>query len=602
MPEENDDGRLVKYRLTSEMFNPPEDHREVEDGVYVGSPFDGMETVAGGDMIEIIDDDYTEVQTEFWAPPEILEKKDGKLELLTPSTTNRAGVAGMRTTKLGAYKCQRCGEITELQATVGDEYPNIHDCRGCERQGPFKHAYVPDEFRPTDWITTEPFWPRIDHAEESSFGRVWDNVYNYIEEHWASAGREHLYSGLTAFALSTWFRPAFNFVPHLLVIGKTETGKTRLLNTLSKVSYRGFVTASTTPSHIFRSIDLYDVTYFVSEYHDLNQEIRDSVDAVLKSGQKRGEMIGRTKSNNQDGGWVPETFDVLSHFAIATQYEPRDDIINRGFRVTTRPADRPMPPTLKDATDIRNEALWLRCRYLRSGEMTDAQNQAEQQFTNMGIDGRLREALWAPLTMAILSDRDISNFIEVMADAAEQDKEESEDAMVLRCVVDEVYERLTDSQTTIGTSDGSWSRLKVPYADICAAYEEMTGVEMTSSKLGHVIKRLGLKKERYRDGTYIQDDELQSKLKRLCEENNVKWTPAQNAEDAEDLPQNDRVKKLYSIIEDVEDENDGSAPIDEVVAKADEEGLDPDWAESTIETHRTEGNLLRDGPDAVRTY
>jgi len=601
MSDDDDADRLVKYRVISEVFNPPEDHREVEDGVYVGEPFDGLETAAGGEWIEIIDDDWVEVQTEYWAPPEILEKMDGSLKLLYPKESNRLGSGGMQTGLIGAYRCQRCSGITELPATKGDDLGGPHECSGCERQGPFKHAYIPDEFRPADWLTTDPFWPRIDHAEESSFGRVWDKVYNYIEEHWASAGREYLYEGLTAFAISTWFRPAFEFVPHLLVIGKTQTGKTRLLNTLAQVSYHGFVTANTTPPHIFRSIDLYDVTYFVSEYHDLNQEIRDSVDAVLKSGQKRGEMIGRTQSNHSDGGWEPQTFDILSHFAIATQYEPRDDIINRGFRVTTRPADRPMPPSLDDAVDIRNEALWLRCRYLRSPAMKEAQQDAEQHFANHDIDGRLREALWAPLTVAKLADRDISNFIEVMDDAAEQDKEESEDATVLRCIVDEVYERLTDSQTTIGTSDGNWSRLKVPYADICGAYEDMTGVEMSSSKLGHIIKRLDLEKERYRDGTYIQDDQLQSKLKRLCEENNVEWTPAQNAEDADELPQGDRVEKVHNIIDDVAAENDGTAPEDEVVARAEDEGIDRDWTEDYLDKAQTKGKLLSDGSNGVRT-
>jgi len=43
-----------------------------------------------------------------------------------------------------AFECQRCGTLTVLPQSDGDEEP--HECQGCERQGPFQINYEQSEF------------------------------------------------------------------------------------------------------------------------------------------------------------------------------------------------------------------------------------------------------------------------------------------------------------------------------------------------------------------------------------------------------------------------------------------------------------------------
>lgn len=121
----------------------------------------------------------------------------------------------------------------------------------------------------------------------------------------------HLYDGLTAFATSTWLRPKFNFLPQLMM-GKHETGKTRLLTTIARIAHRGRVPVSFTPAAILRTVDKYHITLFLSEYHNLNPDLRDEVNAVIKGSQKRGGDVMWTEKG-PEGGYEPANFNIFTH-------------------------------------------------------------------------------------------------------------------------------------------------------------------------------------------------------------------------------------------------------------------------------------------------
>jgi replicative DNA helicase Mcm len=65
--------------------------------------------------------------------------------------------------------------------------------------------------------------------------------------------------------------------------------------------------------------------------------------------------------------------------------------------------------------------------------------------------------------------------------------------------------------------------------------------------------------------------------------------------------QRDRIKNIRQLIEDVEDEYDGGAPIDVVLDRAEEIGMDRSKAEHEIDKLKQKGELYQPNTDHLRT-
>lgn len=455
---------------------------------------------------------------EFHGPPEPIMTDDGTIRVLQPTDDNH----NIRKMDPGTWECHRCGTHTKTTLEDGT-LPEPQECDGCERQGPFEHAELSNEDVQAA-KQAEDMWFLPSGVDDSSYTDLWDDVHDYIRDHW-DAQESDLYHGLTAYALSTWVRPNLTFVPHLMLMGKTTGGKTRLLNTLARISYRAIVSASATPSSLFRMIDAYNVSFFVSEYHGLSHDSQLQLDNIVRAGQKHGEKV--TRATQTAHGYEPETFDPFSHIAIATQYTPDDDIVNRCIQIHSSPDRRDMPPTLDEERGqaIRNRLLYARYRLLNSDEWKDAEQQAYTFIDNQGIDGRTREKLLSLVTVAILWDH-LDSFKPFVKTIVEQDRDaaaDSEDAQFIEVVRDLAFEEIGNTATQ-GDAD-PYGAIQLSYSEIVERYEQVTGIEKSPSWIGHVCSRLGLETERKRDGTVIQDPDLGPTLQELCTDLNLGWEP-----------------------------------------------------------------------------
>lgn len=514
--------------------------------------------------------------------------------------------------EFGTWECQRCNHTTKPITEPPDQ------CQSCERKGVWQHAGGIDEPHVRAANRGVEMWEPPSDITDEHYDKLWDDLTDFIRAHWDTSD-EWLYDGLAAYAITTWLRKNLTFIPHAMLRGKTLGGKTRLLNTLKEVSYRGIVTASATPSSMFRLIDGYNVTYYISEYHGLEKEARRELDNIVRAGQKRGEVV--TRSEQITRGFEPKVYDPFTHVAIATQYEPDDDIINRCIQIQSQSADRDMPPVIDSKTgqSLRNRLLYTRFRLLEpddpneNTEWQQAETKAYDYLNEKGIEGRTREKLLSMVTVAFLWDKH-AEIRPVVGAVVDQDREaaaDSEDALVVEAIRDLGFDAL-ERQNTL--SDGNpWEGLRIPYADILDQYEEITGYEKSPTWLGHVRSRLNLGKERKRNGTLIKDPELGAKLKSLCDEMNLEW----DSDDREDLD-----------VEIIDETADGP-PADAIDRKADAEriadmlrekgcevGSDKAMAPAKIAgalmwpPERTEkalkyglsklGNLARDSQDGIR--
>jgi len=507
--------RVLVLEDVGEILGTDGEEYDLKAGDEVALPVENADALVDRGVAEPAADE-SDAPT-FAGPVEPVETDDGTVKLLQPTDDGRDITA----VALGTWKCQRCGQDIETPVADGDVEPP-HECPGCDRQGPFRHEGLPRSAEISPETFANAKWYTPSGISDEDYAELWDDVRDWIHTNWVAVD-DHLYDGLTAFAISTWLRPNFDFLPQLMVMGKHETGKTRLLTTLARVAYRARTPVSFTPAAIFRTIDKYDITLFLSEYHNLNNDLRDEVNAVIKGSQKRGEDVMRVQKS-PGGEFEPVDFDIFTHVAIGTQFDPPDDIISRCIKIQTQPADRDVPVWFDEerASELRNRLLYARFRLLKSDEWAEAEAAALEWLNERDVSGRLREKLLSLVTVADLwGKRDaLEAFVEAMEAEAEEAAAESDDALVIQAIVDLALAEVETVQT-IGDAD-PWESVEIPISDVRDRFESISDREdITSRYIGQIRKRLGLEKQRSRDGVVIADDDLEAKLRDLCEENNL---------------------------------------------------------------------------------
>lgn len=512
-------GDEVRYEVLNHQSYPDwDDHTHIEDDIYVG-PYRGeIPVFESGDIIRVIDPDYDtgEIQS-YDFPPEVIQT-GSILKLLLPTPDGR----GVQTWGFDEWECQRCGAITETKPlTVDGEIEDCepHECISCERQGPFTPPQIGETHSISsllDSVPSRPMWEAPPGAGEPEMDSLFDDVRDHIETHWD--GDEWMYDGLAAYVISTWVREELDFVPHLLVHGTHESGKTRLLNTMREVSYRCIHTAAPTAASIFRSIDSYNVTMYVSEYHDLPDEVQQQVDAVLKAGQKRGEVAMR--ATDSGGGYEPEVYDPFTHVAISTQFSVDDDMKSRCFEVHTSKTNKAMPRTVADCEDLRRRLLGFRSKYLNSDMAERASASTDEKMDEDGLFNRVGEKLHPILLVAELFNKDINEFVEHVVSRDEESASDTEEAAFTRALIDTAYD------TVGGGGDGvneDWSNVELKQTFVRDTFNSIEDRDVSSRYMTEIRDRVGLNASKYRDGVYIHHPNLKEKLKSMAASHNLDW-------------------------------------------------------------------------------
>lgn len=500
---------------------------------------------------------------------------------------------------LGTYVCQRCGTETFVPVMNGN-LQDPHQCEGCDRKGPFKHKgseHLPDGATPAAYL--DPDWHIATGCNPEGYDELWDDVKDWIETNWVTA-EDHRYAGLTAYAITTWLRPNLDFVPHLMVTGRYESGKTQLLNTLARISYRGMVPVGFTAPALFRGIDTYDYTIYLSEYHDLDDDQEDMVNQVIKGSQKRGETIMRTEKNSHDG-FTPRNFNIFTHFAIGTQFDTKDDIESRCIKIVSKPVNKEIdvPMWFDDdrADQLRNRLLYARFRLLESDAYRDAEDRALDYLLDRGIKNRLAEKLLSLVAVADLWDArdEIEPFVDAMERQHRQATAETDDALVVEAIRDLALEKV-QSEDDFGQPD-AFDDIQIPISEVTERFKDMTGREnITSGYIGQIRKRLDLDKSRGNTGTRIDDDNLTDKLEKLCRDNNLEWWP-----DTDTGRDSEQVKPMMlRLVRDEYDDRGGWVPRSALEGKAASRNVKMETARNALELLEQEGEIIRVTDDPVQ--
>ncbi|KIA60251.1 DUF3631 domain-containing protein [Nocardia vulneris] len=131
---------------------------------------------------------------------------------------------------------------------------------------------------------------------------------------------DHCYSVLALWAAHTWVSDIFYVTPRLILDSpEPGSGKTRVLELLHLLCHRPMFTFSTTPSALYRSISMYELSPTILQDEadavfgrgsSQTQDIR----ALFNAGYKRGATVQRS-AKGEDGG--VENFEVFAPVALA---------------------------------------------------------------------------------------------------------------------------------------------------------------------------------------------------------------------------------------------------------------------------------------------
>jgi hypothetical protein len=231
---------------------------------------------------------------------------------------------------------------------------------------------------------------------------LYNAVRNYIYRH-LDLPNPLAYDILTSFIFKTWIEELFDFTPYLGFYGREAVGKTRALEILKELCFRGWLTTGLTTATLFRLVEKFSPTLLIDESEFLTSEERRELIGLINAGQRRGIMIPRMKENGQEA----EFFSVYCPKAISGTQELKKATTSRMIVFTMTKNIRPVPRGIDKTEGSKLRSQLLMWRFKKMAELKNSMNlkeklvmmepKAKTEFKELEpLDGRTYE-LFYPL-------------------------------------------------------------------------------------------------------------------------------------------------------------------------------------------------------------
>lgn len=154
-----------------------------------------------------------------------------------------------------------------------------------------EEVYVP--------MPKSPFAPIEDPLPYNSIDDLFNEIKQFVYDH-VDFTDASCYDVIAAFVLASWRAEEFDTAPYILFLGDYGTGKTRALEILQQLAYRGIASASISAPALVRLLQKYRVTMLIDETELLNNESRQELVAILNSGYKKGQFYIRAQHDGPE--------------------------------------------------------------------------------------------------------------------------------------------------------------------------------------------------------------------------------------------------------------------------------------------------------------
>lgn len=338
-------------------------------------------------------------------------------------------------------------------------------------------------------------WPlAVEPQDFVSETDLFQSVRDYISLYWDYAD-ERAYDVFAAWVMATWLSEAWYSVPFFFFVGPWDSGKTRGLDIIKSIGYRGWEVPSTTTATIFRCDKAFSPTWLFDESEYLAQESKQEVIGLINSRYRRGQVVPRMKGDS----YQVELFPVFGFTALAGTQDLLRTTKSRCIVFNMTPADREIPPILfpedEDAVRLRNKLLMYRVTKLESivtRSVTTLSCDDVTMVTQAGGKGRMIE-LYYPLVVVAPTQSIKDRILSYMKDEQVRIRAEltsDDDALIFRSMVDVKHE--TGADGLLITEVAGKVNENLPEKE-----------KLTNRRIGYICRSLGFSTVHTRVGTAV---------------------------------------------------------------------------------------------------
>lgn len=280
-----------------------------------------------------------------------------------------------------------------------------------------------------------PTYPKFGAPITDLVNEIENFIYGYLDV-------SDQYRKLASYyVLLTWVYDCFEVLPYLRALGDYGTGKTRFQKVIGSLCYKPmFVAGATTPSPIFRIINLYRGTLIMDEADFRFSDTSAEIIKILNCGYCKGVPVLRTEGDAKDR--TPVSYVVYGPKIIATR-KRFDDSALESRCLTEIMSGRPRPNIPihlpkqfdKESLELRNMLLGFRLQNYGKLEL-------DEKLALPHVEPRINQIILPVLSIAKDKDtqEEIRTFIKTYADNLTSQRGDETPAQVLRMIVTMVNE------------------------------------------------------------------------------------------------------------------------------------------------------------------
>jgi hypothetical protein len=368
------------------------------------------------------------------------------------------------------------GNIThERQHSYGFNYQPLD-------KAPWKLCKTPIEYKDTEELWTE----------------IWQFIYDHL-----FLPDKALYDVLTAWVIATWTPEVWTVVPYVFFFGAVASGKTRGLEVLHRLAYRGIISSNISSAALYRACEMWHPTLILDETEIYNKTERHDVIGLLNSGYRKGQYAVRVK--NTEHGCELEVFDVFGFKAMAGTEGLAQTLESRSVIIRMIKNRRKVKLFIDEerANQIRAKLLMYRMKILNFAtrntasdvenrtverDLCDLRDSLLEGIPSMKVEsGRLQELFQPLLAVSNHGRENIVRYAEKMEEIQRFEEKASEEA--------EIVEILLNASMSLENGTVLTSNVTDAFNKSRSEREKWK-----SSSVGRLMRRLGFQKRHTRSG------------------------------------------------------------------------------------------------------